>query len=59
MSADPSVMQVAAPPPASADAAYSPVVLPQTGGPRSGTAAFGGEGGPRDLPPPPAESKQP
>lgn len=57
LASDPAVMQVSAPrAPAAADDAYQGVVLPQAGGPQTGTAAFGGEGGPQQLIPPTGEA---
>jgi hypothetical protein len=61
LASDPSVLQASAPRSATpdADAAYQSVILPQAGGPHSGTAAFGGEGGPQQLTGPPAETLPP
>jgi hypothetical protein len=66
MTSDPAVLEVASPrraaPVAAPDEAYRGVTLPQAGGPQSGAAAFGGEGGPQQLTPPPtdeAASKKP
>lgn len=49
----PDVVQVAAPPAINPDAPYNAIVLPQAGGPG---VAFGGEGGPQQLTPPPADA---
>jgi hypothetical protein len=49
----PDVVQAASPRAADADAPYNAIVLPQAGGPG---VAFGGEGGPQTLMPPPAEA---
>ncbi|MEQ1864988.1 MAG: hypothetical protein ABL996_10080 [Micropepsaceae bacterium] len=47
------VVQAASPRTVDADAPYNAIVLPQVGGPG---VAFGGEGGPQQLMPPPAEA---
>ena len=49
----PDVVQAASPRAADADAPYNAIVLPQAGGPG---VAFGGEGGPQQLMPPPADA---